>query len=348
MTKVTVTKELAEKIKELRIINKVKAIDLAEHINKSSAYISKLENGDIKTLVYDELITIFNFISKNEDDLNKIIDRLSLEVDSKELDEQLWFWNFDTVERKIPIPNDLIDFINKKISDLGLTVSNIVEYVNRNEDLQDIINEYTLDIKKYTSNLWHTFKPQDQEPITFIILKLDLNHIISILKKEIDTTNYVTIQSILYNIFRLEHGLDNPISEEENEIIKKEVISILNSYKFYSSSQKNKVLETAATRQEFDSLLNEFDLANKKLINEFLGYISFLSEFNIKYTNEKMTLLNRNLKWDVSYLLAISGLPFYELDNISKSLKNNLLDDIKKLIEEYKNKPEAEKIVEVY
>jgi|SRR5690554_1091887 len=347
MAKVNITKELAEKIKELRIINKVKAIDLAEHIKKSSAYITKLENGNIKTLDYDELLTIFNFISKNEDDLEKIINKLSLELDSKDLEDQTWFMNFDIVERKIPIPGDLVDFINKKISDLGLTISYVVDYVNKNEDLSDIIIEHNIDINKFDSNLWHTVYI-DGKPVSFIILKLNLNDIIDILEKKQDTSNYVTIQGILYNLFRLEHGLNNPLREEENIRIKKEVIKILNSFKFYSSTEKSRILETAATKQEFDSLLNEFDITNKKLINEFLGYISFLSDFNVKYTNEKLALLNRNFKWDPSYILAISSLPFYELENMSKSLKSNLLNDIRKLVDEYKNKPEAEKTIEVY
>ena len=33
---------------------------------------------------------------------------------------------------------------------------------------------------------------------------------------------------------------------------------------------------------------------------------------------------------------------------MSKSLKSNLLNDIRKLVDEYKNKPEAEKTIEVY
>ena len=341
------TKELADKIKELRLINKIKAIDLAEHLKKSSAYITKLENGDIKTLEYDELLTIFHFLSKNDDDIGKIIDKLTLEVDPKELEDQTWFINFDTVERKIPIPTDLIDYMNKKISDLGLTVSYVVEYVNKNEDLLDIISEYNIDVNLFECNLWHT-KYINDKPITFIIMKLDLEEIKRILKKKVDTTTYVTIQAVLYNLFRLEHGLDNPLPEEINRKYHEKVIETLNSFKFYSSIEKSKVLENAVTKQEFDSLLSEFDLTNQKLINELLGHLSFLSNFNVKYTNTKLSLLNRNFKWDPGYILAIASLPFCELENISKSLKSNLLNDIRILIDEYKNKPEAEKTIEVY
>lgn len=345
MPKVNITKELAEKIKELRVNNKVKAIDLADHIKKSPAYITKLENGDIKTLDYEELLIVFNFISKDEEDFGKIIDKLSLEPD---LIEQTWFVNFDTVTRKIPVSNDLVDYINKKISDLELNISFVVNYVNQNEDLSDFNDKYNIDISKFKSNYWHTYENLEGKISSFIRMELNLNEIIGILDKKIDTSNYVTIQSILYNLFRLEYGLNAPLNDEDNERIKKEVIKILNSYKFYSSIEKNRVLENAVTKQEFDSLLNEFDLTNMKLINEFLNYIRFLSEFNIKYTNEKMVLVNKNYNWDASYLLSISSLPFYELDNISNSLKKNLLEDIKNIIETYKNKPEPEKTIEFY
>ncbi|WP_407313659.1 hypothetical protein [Desulfosporosinus sp. SB140] len=345
MPKVNITKELAEKIKELRINNKVKAVNLADHIKKSPAYITKLENGDIKKLDYDELLTIFDFISKDEEDFGKIIDKLSLEPDLK---EQTWFLNFDTVTRKIPIPSDLVDYINKIISDLGLTISFVVNYVNQNDDLSDFNDKYNIDVSKFKCNYWHTYEDPDGKISTFIRMELNLNQIIGILEKKIDTSNYVTIQSILYNLFRLGHGSNVPLNDEDNEKIKEEVVNILNSYKFYSSIEKNRVLESAVTKQEFNSLLNEFDLTNRKLINEFLSYISFLSEFNIKYTNEKMVLVNQNFDWDASYLLSITSLPFCGLDNISKSMKKNLLEDIKNLIENYKNKPEPEKTIEFY
>lgn len=348
MAKVNITNELAEKIKELRIANKIKAIDLADHIKKSPAYITKLENGDIKTLDYKELLTIFNFISKDEDDLAKIIDKLPLELNSEDLKEQTWFLNFDTVVRKIPIPSDLIDYINKEIADLGVSISYLVDYINKNEDLSDIVIENKIDIENFENNLWHSYNNTDGKISSFIIIKLSLNQVIEILEKKQDTSNYVTIQSILYNLLRLEYIQNNSFSEEENIKIKQQVILTLNSYKFYSSIEKSRVLKNAVTQQEFDSLLNEFDITNKELVNEFLGYISFLSEFNVKYTNEKLNLVNRNFNWDASYLLTLASLPFYQLENTSKSLKSSLLNDIKKLIEEYKSKPEAEKTIEVY
>lgn len=348
MARVNVTIELAERIKELRLVNKVKAIDLAAHMEKSPAYISKLESGNIKTLDYEELLKIFTFISKDKDDLEDFIDKLSLEVVTKELDEQTWLMNFDTIERKIPIPSSLVDYINRLISDLNLTIPYLIAYINENEDLKDIKHDYNIDISKYKNNLWHSFKTENEKLISFIIMDLNIRQVENILEKKVDTSNYVTIESILYNILRLKYGLENSLTEEKNSEIKKETRDILNSHKFYSSFEKSKILKAATTKQEFDLLLNEFDLNNRKLVNEFLGHIRFLSNWNIKYTNEKLNLLNENLKWDPSYTLTLASLPFSELNDISKSLKGDLLKDIKNLIYEYKHKPEAQKTIETY
>jgi len=347
---VKVTKELGEKIKELRLINKVKAIEVAEHIEKSSAYVSKLENGDIKTIDYDEFLKIFNFISKSPEDLEKFIDRFSLELTPAQQDERTWLLNFDTVERRIPVPDGLVDHLNKKMCDLGINASYLVEYVNKNEDIQDVIDKYNIDINKYRTNYWYDYDIDRDTKIvkSFIVMKLKLSNIIDILDKKSRKSNYVTIKSLLYNLLRLEYGSENPITDEKNVEIKNETTNILNTYKFYDSREKNRLLNATATQQERDALLDEFDIENRRLINELLKYLSFLSNWDVDYTNKKVIQLNKNFKWDPGYILALASLPYFELETISKSLKSNLLEDIKKLIEEYKNKPESEKKIEVY
>lgn len=343
-----VTKELSEKIKELRLINKVKAIDVAEHIEKSPAYVSKLENGDIKTINYDELLKILTFISKSPEDLENFIDKLSLKLTPDERKEMIWLLNFDTVERSLPIPGNLIDYLNDKLSALGVDIPELVDYVNRNESITDIIEKHNIDTSKYKSNYWYPYDCDDKLAESFIIMRLIPNEIAALLEKKIDTTNYVTIESLLFNLLRLEYGKENPISKEKNNELRNETTKILNSFKFYNSIEKNKLLKASTTKQELEALLSDFDIENRKLVNEFLEYISFLSDWNVKYTNEKMSLLNKNLDWDASYILTLASLPYFEIGGISKSLKSNLLNDIKELIEEYKKKPEQEKTIEEY
>lgn len=62
MGKFSVTPELAEIIKTTRIQNNVTAKDIAKHIGKSQAYMSKLEKAEIKTIEESNLTEIFRFI----------------------------------------------------------------------------------------------------------------------------------------------------------------------------------------------------------------------------------------------------------------------------------------------
>ena len=59
MAYVEVTKELGETIRNLRIQNKITGKELAEHVGRSPAYISKLEKAEIKNTdedVFNEII----------------------------------------------------------------------------------------------------------------------------------------------------------------------------------------------------------------------------------------------------------------------------------------------------
>ena len=50
MPRAIVTPELAETLRSIRLKNKIQAKNLAAHIKKSPAFISKLENGNIQTI----------------------------------------------------------------------------------------------------------------------------------------------------------------------------------------------------------------------------------------------------------------------------------------------------------
>lgn len=60
MPRAIVTPELAETLRGIRLQNKVQAKNLAAHIQKSAAYISKLENGNIQTIDTKSYIRFLN------------------------------------------------------------------------------------------------------------------------------------------------------------------------------------------------------------------------------------------------------------------------------------------------
>ena len=120
MSRAIVTPELADTLREIRIENGIQAKDLATHINKSAAFISRLEHRAIQTVDTDDLYAMLSYIltdsSNSEEILEKIYDSLRFKFTKDEIENFLWFTNFDTVERQIPVPESLIDIINLQAS----------------------------------------------------------------------------------------------------------------------------------------------------------------------------------------------------------------------------------------
>ena len=141
MARVIVTQELADTLRSIRIQSKIQAKSLANHINKSPAYISKLESGNIQTIDNNELYDILKFIIGDAGNYDEIAERiyasLKFKYTKKEIDEQVWFTNFDTVERSIPIPNSLIEDLNNKIKKTNISIPKLLERINANEALDD-------------------------------------------------------------------------------------------------------------------------------------------------------------------------------------------------------------------
>lgn len=123
----------------------------------------------------------------------------------------------------------------------------------------------------------------------------------------------IGFQKPIYNLLLLSQ--EN--NDSSNIDLGKESAKILNKFKFYSLFQKSKLLNEAVTKHEMDQVLSEFDIQNKKLIIDFLDHINFLSNWDVKYTNSRLSLVNKNFDWDASYMLSVTSLPFFELANTS-------------------------------
>ena len=140
MPRAIVTPSLAETLRSIRLQNKIQAKQLASHIGKSPAFVSKLENGSIQTIDTEELNSILQFISGQEPPVElaeQIYKSLKLKYSAKEIEEQLWFVNYDTVECLLPIPNELIEDFNSRIDRLGITRHYLTSRINANEAISD-------------------------------------------------------------------------------------------------------------------------------------------------------------------------------------------------------------------
>lgn len=347
MAKVYVTQELAETIKSIRLQNKILSKDLAASIDKSPAYITKLERGDIQTIDVDELNKIFNYIvgkdSSFDETVQKIYSVLKYNYTDEEIEKQIWFSNYDTTKRKIPIPTALIDEINARLEIAEISRVYLRKRINANESLSQTEIE-NVDIP---FNQWYSpeNKPKGAQSIKINITEDILN---GILDKTIDVTKYIFLLAISYYLIKIEKFKDVvDIDDDENSIMA-DAIELLSKHKFYSLTAKSNALDAAASHEEQLELLNSFDKKNYELVNSILRKIQLISDDDIKTTNKYLECFYKNLDWDLGFTFKIISLEFYRLENKGYSVKKELVDKIEKLVNEYIEISNNKTLIEKY
>lgn len=348
MAKVQVTIQLAELIKSIRIENNILSKDLAQHINKSPAYISKLEKGEINSLDKKTLIDILDYItagrSSFDDLIVEVFANLKFKYSEEEIRKQLWFDNFDTVERLIPIPEDLIDEFQNEIKRLNISNSYLLERINANEALTDDVRNCT----EYGYNEWFNIPGTNPNNRTVKIL-MSQDELDGILNKATTKARYIFIYAIAFYLKKIGYcGIETNIDDDLNYKLMEEAVSLLNQHKFYSLQEKNKLISEAQTPEDVENILSSFDRQNKEVINEILGGYKFWSERDIKSANEDFQTYLNNMKWDLGFMMKIISLKFSMLSELNYTNKKALVDEITALIEKYNTLPDGFNKVEVY
>jgi len=347
MARVIVTPELADTLRSIRIQNKMQAKILAEHIEKSPAYISKLENGNIQTIDSLELRSILQFLSSDnslDNIAEKIYASLKYKYSNEEIKEQLWFVNFDTIERKLPIPESLVDVIKTSMNTHSITREQLLRRINANEALTDEEN----DDKSISYNQWY-HKNRIEGGAQFIKIRISSKLLDAILDKEADVSPYVFVYAIMFYVLKIEqYGERVEISDEENTELAAKAVDILNQHKFFSIEEKNALFSKKETQEEIFGLLSTFDRDNIEIISDILTGFKVVTEVNIKDTNERLKGFRENMLWDIGFMMKIISLDYKALEKTNVSNKRNLIMAIEKLLLEYSQMPESMNRIEIY
>ena len=173
MAKFEVTPELANILKSSRVQNNITSKSIADHIGKSQSYVSRLEKADIKKIEEETLTDILEFIfQKSNHDLDAILEKIystmSLQLTDEEINRQLWWDNYDTVLRRIPIPSDLVDDIVSRMKTINLSVSDLCQRINAN----DGISPQVTNVDRYPFNKWQAYIKNHTIDFCFIKVKI--------------------------------------------------------------------------------------------------------------------------------------------------------------------------------
>lgn len=347
MARAIITPELSDMIRSMRLQNRYTSSELANSINKSTAFISRIENGIIKTIDTDDLYRILKELIKENSEskiAEDIYNSLTIKYTSEEIKNQLWFTNYETVKCQIPIPVALIDDINTRLMKTNATRELLLQRINSNESLP----EKEAKNESIPLNQWYTSKLGDQS-YRSIKIHITEKQLSSILNKSTQSCAYIFIMAISFYLFKIERYNEKiTLTDAENLELMNTVTNYLNSYKYYSTSEKNRLLRGAKSQEEYRKILTSFDVEYYDLIIDIISGIKYASERNISDTNDKLRAFDKNMHWDLGFMLKIISLGYSDLEAITVTEKKKLIQDIEKIIKDYKDRNDGEQSIEYY
>lgn len=322
MPKIQITPELSDALADLRKSHQLTAKELSSLIGKSPSYITVLEKNGIKTLTLSDFESILtNIVGKNPADLDEAYEELQnfieINYSKEELDQQLWFTNFDLVRRKQPIPDDLVDEFVASMKENSISEKTLLSTINSNLDIPE--EEFTL------------FKSHNEYEIvnnsTSILMDMSEATLQNILHKKAKTTKYVNLFAIAYYLQRLiKNNLNRELDTEAHQTAGNQ----LKAHKVYTIENKDKL-----RNEKNEDALPAEDKKNQKLIKQIEYSIRALSDYDIMKTNSLLETIAMNLDADLGLVMSIYGLDFSKIEKMTREKKQEFYDGIKDFINSF-------------
>ena len=346
MPKIVVTPELASTIKHLRLQQSIASKDVAAQINKSPSYVSRLESGNIRTVEVQTPSEVLGFLSggdiESEETISKLYDTLTLQFSKDEIEKQIWFANYDTVGRKIPIPDSLIEDILSRMSAHQISRSYLLQRINANEAL----SESERNDKSIEYNVWYAKGSSGMHSIKML---LSVQILDGILDRKITSAPYVIMQSIVFYILKIsKHSDVAEINDFENNELMRASVDLLNSHRFYSIFEKNKLLNSVRSIDEIEQIFSSYEVDNISTIQSIIKKILQAADVDLSTVSGRLKEFDNNLACDVWFMLKIISLKYCDLSSLSTTKKKDFIAETEALIEKFGSMPEDQKAVEIY
>lgn len=324
-------------LKNLRQKRKVKAIDLAKAINKTGAYISKLEKGDLNTIDCDDFITIIRTMSQDKEEFVEAIESLlkdtSMKYSKEESFNEEWKLNLDYFYRLLPIKDEYRSLVKSKMDALNLSSTELSSYINSNYDIynDEALNKNDLD--KTPRNKWIF-----NNGYSYVLMEISAKDIDKILKEDSKESCYGYLFCILMSLYRLEKvEKDKAYSQTFNDLEKMHILTLRDTEDIMQTYSEEKKISDLLAQRNNDNLPTE----NRVLLtalNDFVEHIFSFSVINITYTNEKIEQLNTSLDNDPILTLKLLGTDILPLKDKPTKLKKEFFNALEDLIKEYSSR----------
>ena len=185
----------------------------------------------------------------------------------------------------------------------------------------------------------------------FILFKLPEDYLDKILTREIKTSNYITLQGILYAI-----NLKKRLTPEESAVLAHKSLKEL---KIHTLSERREIMEEENilgivsdinAKFEDETELSESVMNYFKAVKSLNDIFYLLKDQNTEYITSRLTSLNDSLSCPetISLTLAFLGLPLSDLKYIHPEKQREFFNEVKSILQKYvdQKSDKAEQIIE--
>ena len=343
--KLKVTPELATLIKTLRMQNNISAKDLASHMGKSPSYLSKLEGGTVKCIQKTDLTDILTFISEGKDFFDEILPNavrvLQSFMEPERIIAQPWLMQYDVIERKVAVPNEMVADIKRRMKELHTNISEIVEYINEN-----------FDSEMSTAFPANEVVEMDYQGTKRLLIRAQVSEkeMEKIFDLQDTFTDYIIINYLIYIIFRFEvFGKEKrKMPPEKASEVLRYMDVYMEQYEIRSLTGFMHIISSDEFIERQMPTVSIFQSANTVLMNEIVEFFKEAETRNALNTTKVLKNFHEMIMWDPAFTLKILGLPFAELEELSFQQKKKLIEEISELLDKYDKLSELEKKWENY
>ncbi len=321
-----VTTEMSNAIKMCRKKAKIRGDILSKDLKKNTSFISYLENGRINKIDSNLLYNIFEIILPDKEErittINKLIHDLNFSLSEEEIEKQEWMKMMDLQYRILPIPDNIVTFIESSLRQLELSPEELVSYINENKELTTScskeeydeleVNKVYIRIENESKGFSETLKIKFNMPSHFIE---------DIINKKIIRCNYVSLLVIIKSIYEIEGN--NDCYENAKQF--------LQDNKFYTLSEKR----TFMKNKNIDMLSN-YDIKSRKIIQLLINQFIAIDDTHPDFLQDKLEVLYNNIKTEPSLTFASLSKDLSGLKNLSMEQKKDFIADYSDLILKYK------------
>lgn len=322
---VPLNSEIGMALKNFRIQHNVTAKSIITEFKKSSSYMTKLENGDIKKIDSKFLIKLCNFITQSDTGLEFFLEVLSVRYLDMSGESQVIANNIDRLLIEHTIPQELIEEIISYMKEHNISISQLADKINDNTEIKELDG--------YSDMPINVFFLHNATVINDICIKLSVpeEYLEDLLfyNKHI-TVHSVIMEAILYSLYRIGSSDNN----NNNMKSRFDAIERLNFYNITSiiSPQVNEQIDISGIKDHLMKIFNANAYENYEKVCDVLKDI-VLSTKN--YGTNRIKQMAENMSSDPSFSFAFMSTDLTPLKGQSKGTKQAFLNDLNRLIDSY-------------